>query len=85
MEVSGTFLHRTALLTAIAAFAIVALTLGGNGFAGGIEDPFAAMAVQQAANPRPAPDVELPDLDGRTVRIKDFVRKVVLLGFFTTT
>lgn len=51
----------------------------------GTEEIFAALGVQRPANPSPAPDLELASLEGRTVHIKDFRGKVVLLGFFTTT
>ncbi len=51
----------------------------------GAEDVFARMGVQRPANLDLAPDLELSSLDGRTVRIKDFRGKVVLLGFFSTT
>lgn len=53
--------------------------------AAGAEDAFKAMAVQRPANLGPAPDLALPSLEGKTVRLKDFHGKVVLLGFFTTT
>lgn len=58
---------------------------GSQGPATGAEDLFKAMAVQRPANPGSAPDLELPGLDGKTVLLKDFRGKVVLLGFFTTT
>ena len=74
MEVARKPVHRMVLLSAIAGFAVVALTVGGNGLAGGTEDPFAAMGVQRPANPAPAPELALPSLDGRTVRIKGLVR-----------
>lgn len=34
--------------------------------------------------PGPAPDISLPDLKGRTVRLADFTGRVVLLNFFAT-
>lgn len=34
--------------------------------------------------PRQAPDLSLPDLDGRTVRLADFKGRAVLLNFFAT-
>lgn len=64
---------------------ITALTVGFSGPALGTEKLFAALGVQRPANPSPAPDLALPSLDGRTIHIKDFRGKVVLLGFFTTT
>lgn len=74
-------IRRLALLTPVAGLAITAL--GWEGPALGTEDPFVRMAVQRPANP--APDLALPSLDGRTVRIRYLQGKVVLLGFFTTT
>jgi len=69
----------------VAAVLLTAVALGSEGPALGTEDPFPAMGVQRPANPSPAPDLELPNLDGRRVRLSDFRGKVVLLGFFTTT
>lgn len=79
------FIRRLALLTPAAGLAVAAATLSSSGPVQARQDLFAAMAVQRPANPGLAPDLELPSLDGRTVRIKDFRGKVVLLGFFTTT
>ena len=67
------------------ALVITALTVGFSGPALGAEELFAALGVQRPANPSPAPDLALPSLDGRTVHIKDFRGKVVLLSFFATT
>ncbi len=39
---------------------------------------------QAAQYKTPAPDFELQDLDGKTVRLSQFRGKIVLLGFFTT-
>lgn len=72
-----------ALLVFMAGLGVGATALGRHGLAA--EDPFAALAVQRLTSPSPAPDLALPGLDGRTVRLKDFQGKVVLLGFFTTT
>ncbi|MGH7264222.1 MAG: TlpA family protein disulfide reductase [Candidatus Rokuibacteriota bacterium] len=48
-------------------------------------DPFAAMAVDQAGLPVPAPDVAFRSLEGREVRLRELRGRVVLLGFFTTS
>ncbi len=48
------------------------------------EDPYAAMGVERPARPGPAPELALPSLDGKVVRLQDFRGKAVLLGFFTT-
>lgn len=78
-------LHLLALRALAAAFLVTLATLGLSGSALGTEDFFAVMGVQRPAQPGPAPDLALPDLDGKTVRLSDFRGKVVLLGFFTTT
>lgn len=77
----GNFGRLLALLVFMAGLGATAL--GRHGLAA--EDPFAALAVQRFASPSPVPDLALPGLDGRTVRLEDFQGKVVLLGFFTTT
>ena len=64
---------------------IVAVTLGARGPAAAAEDPLAVMGVQRPANVGAAPDLALPDLDGKTVQLKDLRGRAVLLGFFTTT
>ncbi|MBI2878247.1 MAG: hypothetical protein HYY19_00805 [Candidatus Rokubacteria bacterium] len=48
-------------------------------------DPSAALGVERPARPGPAPELALPSLDGKVVRLQDFRGQVVLLGFFTTT
>lgn len=78
-------LCRSLYLTWAVGLVIVGALLGSGGPALGRQDLFAAMAVQRPANPGLAPDLGLPSVDGRTVRITDFRGKVVLLGFFTTT
>ena len=79
------FVRRVAFLTSTVGLVFTAVTLGSEGPSLATEDPFAAMGVQRPANPSPAPDLALPSLDGRTVHIKDFRGKVVLLSFFATT
>lgn len=64
---------------------IVVFALGVSGPVPAAEDPFAAMAVQRPPKADPAPGLALPDLDGRTVHLKDLRGRAVLLGFFTTT
>lgn len=78
-------MSRPTFLASTAGLVIAAWTLGLGEPAVGTEDLFAAMAVQRPAVSGPAPELVLPSLDGRTVDIKDFQGKVVLLGFFTTT
>ncbi len=79
------FIRRGVLLTSTVGLVITAVALGLGGPALGTEDPFPAMGVQRPANPGPAPDLELPSLDGRRVHLSEFRGKVVLLGFFSTT
>ncbi len=45
---------------------------------------FAALQVQPYDSPKPAPELALPDLDGKTVRLADQRGKVVLLFFWAT-
>ena len=45
---------------------------------------FAALEVQPYDPPKPAPELVLPDLDGKTVRLADQRGKVVLLVFWAT-
>jgi cytochrome oxidase Cu insertion factor (SCO1/SenC/PrrC family) len=45
---------------------------------------FAALQVQPYDPPKPAPELALPDLDGKTVRLADQRGKVVLLFFWAT-
>jgi cytochrome oxidase Cu insertion factor (SCO1/SenC/PrrC family) len=76
--------HRGARLAWIVGLAIVLLGLEPGGPALAAEELFRAMAVQRLANPSPAPDLAFPNPEGKTVHLKDFRGKVVLLGFFTT-
>jgi cytochrome oxidase Cu insertion factor (SCO1/SenC/PrrC family) len=73
------------LVTLVVALVIVGASAGTRCAAAGAEAIFAGLDVQQPATPTPAPDLALPDLNGRTVRLSDLRGKVVLLGFFTTT
>ena len=50
----------------------------------GAEPDFAALEVQRYDPPKPAPDFELPDLNGQRVRLADFRGKIVLLYFWAT-
>jgi hypothetical protein len=43
-----------------------------------------AMVFQSFAKPLPVPDFSLEDLQGKTVRIKDHLGKVILLNFWAT-
>jgi peroxiredoxin len=43
-----------------------------------------AFAVSRPAEPMPAPEFELPDLAGQTVRLADFRGRVVVLNFWAT-
>jgi hypothetical protein len=44
----------------------------------------AALHIQAYEPPKPAPELALPDLEGRTVRLGDLRGKVVLAFFWTT-
>ena len=78
-------IRQVALLTSTVGLMTAALTLGSGGLAPAAEDFFRSMGVHRPASPSPAPDLALPTPEGRTVDIKEFTGKVVLLGFFTTT
>ena len=42
------------------------------------------MVFQSFAKPSPLPDFSLEDLQGKTVQIKDYLGKVILLNFWAT-
>lgn len=77
--------RQVAIAALLATSLVTAVTLGSGRPAQGTEALFLRMGVQRTANPGPAPDLRLPSLEGKTVQLKDFRGKVVLLGFFTTT
>jgi peroxiredoxin len=63
------------------AFALL-LTLAGIAFAA--DQPTVRAALQPAKERKPAPNFALEDSSGRTVKLKDFHGKVVLLDFWAT-
>jgi cytochrome oxidase Cu insertion factor (SCO1/SenC/PrrC family) len=73
-----------AVVIVIVALVSIGASVGARGTAAG-EAVFAALDMQQPATPPPAPDLALPDLSGRIVRLNDLRGRVVLLSFFTTT
>jgi cytochrome oxidase Cu insertion factor (SCO1/SenC/PrrC family) len=66
------------------ALAASALALVLSGAALGAAPDFGAVKVIPYDPPKPAPAFELPDLDGKTMRLEDFRGKVLLLFFWTT-
>lgn len=78
-------IRRVMRLTWIVGLMSGPLMLGPIEPAQGAEDLFAMMSVQRPVDPDQAPDLALPTLDGKTVHLRDFRGKVVLLGFFSTT
>ena len=50
----------------------------------GAEPDFSALQIRRYDPPKQAPSLTLPDLTGKTVRLKDLRGKVVLLFFWTT-
>ena len=77
-------IRRVTSLTRVFGLVMASLIVGAIGLAQAAEDPFDSLAVQRLAQRSPAPDLALPSLEGKTVYLKDFRGKVVLLGFFTT-
>ncbi len=73
------------LVTVIVALVIVGASVAPRGPAAGAEALFAELDVQRPPRLAPAPELALPDLNGRVVRLNDLRGRVVLLGFFTTT
>ena len=61
---------------------LLALVLSGAALAAAPD--FGAVQVMPYDPPKAAPAFELPDLDGKTVRLEDFRGKVLLLFFWTT-
>lgn len=64
---------------------IAGASMATPGVAAEVEALFAELGVQRPSPPSPAPALALPDLAGRTVRLRDIQGSVVLLSFFTTT
>lgn len=62
---------------------VVALTLGYT-WATGDDDSIDTNDIQESDQLIPAPDFELTDLDGNSVRLSDFKGKYVFLNFFAT-
>jgi cytochrome oxidase Cu insertion factor (SCO1/SenC/PrrC family) len=77
-------IRRVTPITWVCGLVIASVIVGAKGLAQAAEDPFDSLAVQRLAQQAPAPDLALPSLEGRTIHLKDFRGKVVLLGFFTT-
>ncbi len=77
-------IRRVTPIIWVCGLVIASVIIGARGLAQAAEDPFDSLAVQRLAQRAPAPDLALPSLEGKTVHLKDFRGKVVLLGFFTT-
>ena len=75
-------LRRVTSMTWVFGLVLASVIIGASGLAQTAEDPFDSLAVQRLA--QRAPDLALPSLEGKTLHLKDFRGKVVLLGFFTT-
>ena len=78
-------IRRVTPMTWVFGLVIASVIIGARGLAQAAEDPFDSLAVQRLAQQAPAPNLALPSLKGKTIHLKDFRGKVVLLGFFTTT
>jgi cytochrome oxidase Cu insertion factor (SCO1/SenC/PrrC family) len=78
-------IRRVTPITWVFGLVIASVIIGARGPAQAAENPFDSLAVQRLAQRAPAPDLALPSLEGKTIHLKDFRGKVVLLGFFTTT
>lgn len=63
---------------------VCALLLAVAGIAAVSAQPFVSAALQPAAERKPAPDFALKDASDKTVTLKDFRGKVVLLDFWAT-
>jgi cytochrome oxidase Cu insertion factor (SCO1/SenC/PrrC family) len=50
----------------------------------GARTEFAAMQIIPYDSPKPAPQLALPDLDGKVARLEDFRGKVLLVFFWAT-
>jgi cytochrome oxidase Cu insertion factor (SCO1/SenC/PrrC family) len=70
------------MIRRLAVTGLVAMLLVGP--AAGVGPDFAALQVQPYDPPKPAPAFALPDLQGKTIRLKDLRGKVVLLYFWAT-
>lgn len=49
-----------------------------------VDDAFEAMRANRVVAPVAAPDLTLPALDGRSIRLTDLRGHAVILGFFVT-
>ena len=70
-------MRRRAILFGVALWLDVAL-------AAEAAPDFAALKIQPYEPRKPAPEFELQDLQGKTIRLADFRGKLLLLFFYTT-